>query len=147
MSRTPLAPALWQTSPREPAATRRPNRRPADRPAASRGASASPGRPNRRPPNRPARTRGAGDLAGRAGRTGRLKNEPYPARPRALADLPAGASRHQAAEPAAGGSPRREPRRQRLTGAPKPAAAEPPRQDPRRRRPSGSRRPDRAIEK
>jgi len=51
MSRTPLAPALWQTSPREPAATRR---------------------PNPRPPNSPRRTRGAGDLAGRAGRTGRL---------------------------------------------------------------------------
>ena len=50
--RTPLAPARWQTSEREAAATRR---------------------PNPRPPNRPAATRGAGELAGRPGRTGRFE--------------------------------------------------------------------------
>src|SRR6478609_5334012 len=106
MSRTPLAPARWQTAPRKAVATRRPNR----------------ARPNPRPPNRPAGTPGAGELAGRPGRQGDLKNEPYPARPRALADRPAEGSRHQAAEP----------------GTAEPAAAESPRRDPRRRRASGS---------
>ena len=80
--------ARWQTSPREAAATRR---------------------PNPRPPNRRAGTRGAGDLAGRPGPTGRSEKELDPARRRALADLRAGGSRHQAAEPAAAESPRRGP--------------------------------------
>src|ERR1700752_3979680 len=115
MRRTPLAPARWQTSPREAAPPGRPNR----------------GRPNPRPPNRPAGTRGAGELAGRPGRQGDLKNAPYPARPRALADLPAGGSPPRAAEP----------------GAAEPAAAESPRRDPRRRRASGSPGPTGGSEK
>src|ERR1700747_391272 len=98
MSRTPLAPARWQTSEREAAATRR---------------------PKPRPPHRPAGTRGADDLAGRPGPTGRSENEPYPARPGALADLRAGGSRHQAAETAAAASPRRDPRRRRPSGSPR----------------------------
>src|SRR6516164_5233669 len=102
MSPTPLAPARWQTSEREAAATRR---------------------PNPRPPNRPAATRGAGELAVAPAGQGDLKNEPYPARPRALADLRAGGSRHQAAEPAAAESARRDPRRRRASGSPRPDRA------------------------
>jgi hypothetical protein len=55
---TPLAPARWQTSQREAAATRRPN-----------------------PPKRPAGSRGAGELPGRPGPTGRSEKglDPTPA--------------------------------------------------------------------
>src|SRR5204863_5901914 len=79
-----------------------------------------PGQPPRRGPAAPGRltppghspragTRGAGDLAGRPGPTGRSEKELDPARPRALADLPAGASRHDRNGAAEGEWPRRGP--------------------------------------